>query len=84
LLPKDALRAALADEVEEHGPEVALVFIAESFACGAEWLAWATARPYRRIRTPASESKCKRPSADSGEEMATSKPSKVIWLYIND
>ena len=33
LLAKDMLRAALADEIEEHGPEVAFVGLGESFAC---------------------------------------------------
>ena len=47
LLAKDALRAALADEIKEHGPEVPLVGLGESFTGVAEWLAWATPCPNR-------------------------------------
>jgi hypothetical protein len=64
------LRAALADEVEEHGPKVALVFIPELLACGAEWLARAASCPYRTVSRPSSKLKSEGPSGDPGEEVA--------------
>ena len=33
LFPKDVLRLALADEIEEDWPQVAFVFVSKSFAC---------------------------------------------------
>ena len=41
LLAKNRCRSALADEVSEHRPEMALVVESRAFSCGAEWLAWA-------------------------------------------
>ena len=69
LFPKDMLRAALADEVKEDGPEVAFVLLRESFACIAEWLAGARACPNRSICWPSGKLQGKAPSADSGKEM---------------
>jgi hypothetical protein len=57
LLPKDALRAALADEPVEGGPQVPLVIKPRSFACRAERLAWAASGPDGPVVRPPSGSK---------------------------
>lgn len=72
LLPKDMLRAALADKLEEHGPEMALVLLREAFSCGAEWLAGARAGPNRSVCGPSGELESKAPASDASEEMALS------------
>jgi hypothetical protein len=84
LLPKDIFRAAFLDEIEEHGPEVPLVFVSELLSCCGEGLAGATSSPNRAVCGPSSELQGKRPSSDSGEEVALSIGSKVIWTNIND
>jgi len=55
LLTKNDCRAALADETEELGPEVALVVEAASLTCGAEGLAWAASGPHGPVVRPACE-----------------------------
>ena len=70
LLPKDNVRAALADKVEEHGPQVALVGLAELLACVAEGLAGTGAGPNRSSCGPVGKLQGVTPSADSGEEVA--------------
>jgi hypothetical protein len=77
LLPKDIFRAALADEIEEHGPEVALVGLGEPFAGCAERLAWAASCPRRTVCGPSCELEGKAPSTDSREEVALGVSSKV-------
>ena len=70
LLAKDQLRAALADEPEERGPEVARVGVTESFAGVAVRLAGAASGPKRSGWINSGELKREAPAADSGEEMA--------------
>lgn len=70
LLPKDMLRAALADEVEEDRPEVAFVGLGKSFARTAERLTGAASCPHRTVSRPSSKLKSEGPSADPGEEVA--------------
>ena len=49
LLPKDMLRAALADKLEEGGLEMPLVGLSESFSGCAKWLARAASGPHGTI-----------------------------------
>ena len=70
LLPKDMLRAALADEVKEDRPEVPFVFLGKSLSGTAERLARATACPNRTVSRPSSKLKSEGPSGDPGEEVA--------------
>jgi len=57
------------DEVAEDGPEVALVFFAETFARAGEWLAGAGTCPNRSRVGPAGEPQGKGPTTDAGEEV---------------
>ncbi len=84
LLPKDMLRAALADEIEEGGPQVALVFLGESFPGAAERLARTRARPGWLICWPTCELQGERPSANTGEEVALRKLSQIVGANINN
>lgn len=84
LLPKDMLRAALADEVKECGPEVTLVGLGESFACGAEWLARAASCPHGTVCGPSCKLEGKAPSTDSCEEVALGVFLEVGWAHINN
>jgi hypothetical protein len=78
LLAKDMLRAALADEIEEGGPEVPFVICAFAFACDAERLAGAGASPDGPVCGPSSESEGETPPADSAEEVTLSESKKVV------
>jgi hypothetical protein len=82
LLSKDNCRAALADEPEHFGPEVAGVGSALLLARRAEWLTGARACPNRSSVIPSGEPESVGPAADSGEEMALGKSGKVIWIDI--
>ncbi len=62
--------AALADEVEECGPEVTLVGLSESFSCGAEWLTGAASCPHGTIFGPSCELEGKTPTRNACEEVA--------------
>ena len=84
LLAKDALRAALADEIKESGPQVAFVGLAELLSGTAEWLAGATTSPNRSVCWPSGKLKCERPTADSGEEMTLGVAFKFIGFYFED
>lgn len=78
LLSKDDWRAALADEIEPVGPEVAVVGGAKSSAGGAKGLARATTCPNRSVIGPSGESEGVAPDADSGEKMTLNISSKVF------
>lgn len=82
LLPKDMLRAALADEVEEDGPEVALVGLSESFSGCAEWLARTASGPHGTIIRPSRQSKSKGPSEYAAEEVTLDKVFNFVWSNI--
>ena len=84
LLSKDDCRLALLDEVEEGGPQVPLVSKPFSFACRAERLARARSGPDRTIVGPPGAAQSLRPHSNSGEEVALSKSSKLIWSNIFD
>jgi len=82
LLPKDAVRATLAEEPVEGGPQVPLVSKPFSFACRAERLAGARAGPHGTVVGPACLAQGVGPDADSGEEMALGISRKFVWSYI--
>lgn len=84
LLAKNDWRAALVGKVEERGPQVPLVISPASFACRAERLAGAGARPHRPLVRPPCEPERVTPHADSGEEVVLNKSSKVTWVNILD
>ena len=67
LLSKHDCRAALADEPEPLGPEVARIVCARSLARTAEWLARTTPGPNFSIVWPASEAESVGPPADPCE-----------------
>jgi len=82
LLSKDDCRAALADEIEPVGPEVAFIGGAESGAGARERLARATTCPNRSVIGPSGESEGVTPDADSGEKVTLNKSAKVFWCDI--
>jgi hypothetical protein len=82
LFTKHSVRAALADEIEEGGPEVALVCLSFAFARKAERLAGAAAGPDGPVGWPSGESQGKRPSANSGEKVALGVSKEVGWFNI--
>jgi len=84
LFTKDNVRAALADEVVERGPQVPLIIKPRPFACRAERLARTRSCPYRTIIGPSCSAQGVGPDANAGEEMALSKSSKFIWSDIFD
>jgi hypothetical protein len=84
LLAKDNVRAALADEPEEVGPQVAGVRLREALACGAEGLTGAGACPDGSIIGPSGEAQGVTPAADPGEEVALRVSHKVDWVDFGD
>lgn len=84
LLTNDDCRATLADEPMPVGPEVPLVVKPIAFACRAERLARAGAGPDRTVVGPSGRAEGEGPDADSGEEMALSKSSKLVWGDVTD
>jgi hypothetical protein len=84
LLSKNACRAALADEVAEDGPQVALVIESGALSCRAERLARAGAGPDRAIVRPSCKAQGEGPAADAGEEMTLGESHKLICSYILD
>jgi hypothetical protein len=70
LLAKDFCRAALADELEPIGPQVAIVFDAFLLSGRAEGLTRAASGPCGEIVRESRKTKCERPAANSSEEMA--------------
>lgn len=84
LLAKDALRAALAEEVEEGGPEVAGIGVAEAFARRRVGLAGAGTRPNRSVSGPAGEGEGVGPAADAGEEVALGEASEISGEHVGD
>jgi hypothetical protein len=75
---------ALADEVEEGGPEVALVGGAELGAGRAEGLAGAASCPNRFSCWPVGELEGEGPASDAGKEMALRVLDEVIGFYFED
>lgn len=77
LLSKDDRRAALADEVEADGPEVALVVFASALAGGREGLAGEGRGPDGAAIGPSGEAEGVRPDADAGEEVDLSSTGEI-------
>jgi len=84
LLPKDDWRAALADEPEPVGPEMAGVIGSLAPAGCAEWLARAGSGPDGPILRPPRELERVSPPADAGEEVALREVFEFCWLDIGD
>jgi hypothetical protein len=84
LFAKDDVRAALCDEPVEGGPEVPLISKPRAFACRAERLAGAGARPDGTVIGPSSTPQREAPSADAGEEVALGIRAEVIRCDIFD
>lgn len=84
LLAKDMLRAALADEIEEHGPQVALVGGAELLSGTAEWLTGAAPGPNRSSCWPACKLQSKGPSGNSTKPVALHESADVLGLNFCD
>jgi hypothetical protein len=84
LFTKDALRATLADEPKEIGPEIPFVCVSFLLACRRVRLTGAASCPDFAVCWPSCEFKGSTPSGNSCEEMALSKPGKVGWLNFLD
>lgn len=84
LLPKYDVRAALADEPEHLGPEVAGVRVALAFACRRIGLAGAGSGENRSVCRPSSELEGVLPSPEPGEQMNSLMSNKVGWSEIPD
>jgi hypothetical protein len=78
LLAKDDVRAALSDEAEPLGPEVALVVESSALACGAEGLTGAGASPNGNVIWPPGEAQGVTPDADAGEGVELGESSHVV------
>ena len=84
LFAKDRARAALADEPEEHGPQVPVVGFRESLAGVGKWLAGAGTRPDGPVVGPSSQAKGKRPAPDPGEEVALDVSGELAGVDVCD
>jgi hypothetical protein len=84
LLAKHDWRAALADEAEPLGPEVAGVIESCAVASIGEGLAGTGAGPHMAIVGPASEPERVGPGSESGEGVELSNAHKVICAEIAD
>jgi len=78
------LRFALANEIEEDWPEVAFIFVSESFACCAEGLTGARACPNRSVIGPPGKTESETPSSDSSEEVTLCVACEFMWFYFED
>ena len=77
LLAKDCDRPALADKMEERGPQMPLVSSPFSFACRAERLAGTGTCPYGTVIRPSCATQSMGPDSDSGEKMTLPESGKV-------
>ena len=84
LLSKDDWRAALADEAEPLGPEVALVGEAEAGTGAGERLAWAASGPDGAVVGPPGEAKGVGPGAEAGEGVKLGSAHNVICAELTD
>jgi hypothetical protein len=84
LLSKEDCRAALADELGDDGPEVAVVVNAATLAGRRERLAGTACGPDGAIVGPAGEAQSVGPSADAGEEVDLRQSSKVSCSNVAD
>jgi hypothetical protein len=72
------------DEAKEVGPQVPVVILSSACAGDREWLAGTGACPQLALVRPSSQSSCKGPPADAGEEVTLSESVEVRGLYIHD
>jgi hypothetical protein len=84
LFPKADVRAALADEPKEIGPEVARVIERESESGVTEGSTGTTARPDRSVVRPSGLPKGVGPDPDAGEEMALGVFGEIAGLHFSD
>jgi len=84
LLAKDCDRAVLADEPEPLRPQVPGVVGSFAFACRAEWLAGARARPDFAGVVPSGEAQGVAPNPDAGEEVALRVPDEIDGVDISN
>jgi hypothetical protein len=84
LFTKDNSRSALADEIKPDWPEVSIISGAFLGACGAEGLAWTTARPNRSVVGPSGKAQGVAPSTKTGEEVALHVSGKITCVNILD
>jgi hypothetical protein len=84
LFTKYCCRAALSDEAEPDGPEVAFVPRTGAFPGDGEGLTRARSRPHGSIVRPTGEPKGVTPATDSGEKMTLLISSKLIWSNIRN
>jgi hypothetical protein len=84
LLAKDAVRAALADEAEEMGPEVARIVVAFLLARNRVALARARTRPDWPFVGPTGKAQGDRPTSDACKEVAVCESFNVFRLDICD
>jgi len=82
LFAKDDVRAALANESPELGPEMPRVICTAASSGDAERLARTGASPNGAVVRPLGESEGIGPPADASEEVALSKNLKIGGLYI--
>jgi hypothetical protein len=82
LLTKNNVRAALADEIEEGGPEVALVVGAFAFTGDRERLARTGTVPDRAVGGPTGKLEGEIPPSDPCEETNAGKFFNVVGGYI--
>jgi len=84
LLPKDELRASLGDKLKPNWKQVALVVGSLSLSCGAERLAGRGACPDLDPCGPSGEFEGEFPPGDSGEEVASFIPGKLVSFDFGD
>ena len=84
LLTKDCVRATLADEAEECGPEVSLVIGATTFSCDAERLTGTGPCPDWPVCGPACELESETPSGYSCKKVTLGISFEFMWLYVCD
>jgi hypothetical protein len=84
LFAKEMVRAALADEAEQIGPEVPFVGKPHAKSSGAEWLAGAASGPQSGIVAPSSKPGSVCPATGAGEEMTLPKSSQVSRINISN
>jgi len=84
LFTKDNCRAALRDETEHFGPEVACVVEAALLSSGREGLAGAGTGPHRLVVENTGHAEGEGPSANPREEMTLSEPVQVGRSNIDD
>jgi hypothetical protein len=85
LLAKDSLRAALADEIEPHGPQMPFVVESTTFPRRGPWLAGRRSGPnVAKLIGDSGLPERERPSASPGEKVASAIASQIVRSNIGD